>query len=243
MESDSDSISGFDNEIISDGGPIDFDAAKRLERRGSTCDVYVTRYHGRRVFVKRLKEKFRANSVYRAALDKEFELGVTLRHKSLPEYREYHDDYIVMDYIDGVTLAEVIKCDTKGETSASNASRWLKRPENLRRMLKEIIEVTGYLHRHNIVHCDIKPDNIILTDGTFNLMLIDFDKSYTSWLDDTSGSPSIYGVDPSRQAMWRLGLYVICMRVPTRRLEVSTESIVSNAEINESSSMSIVSSL
>lgn len=199
MVSDSDNISGFDSDAISDGGPIDFDLAQRLDREGSTCDVYVTRYHRRRVFVKRLKEKFRANSVYRAALDKEFELGVGLHHKSLPEYREYHDDYIVMDYIDGVTLAKVIKSDADDETDASAASRWLRHPDNLKRMLKELIEVTGYLHRHNIVHCDIKPDNVILTDGTFNLMLIDFDKSYTSWLDDTSGSPSLYGVAPSRR--------------------------------------------
>lgn len=199
MVSDSDNISGFDSDAISDGGPIDFDLAQRLDREGSTCDVYVTRYHRRRVFVKRLKEKFRANSVYRAALDKEFELGVGLHHKSLPEYREYHDDYIVMDYIDGVTLAKVIKSDADDETDASAASRWLRHPNNLKRMLKDLIDVTGYLHRHNIVHCDIKPDNVILTDGTFNLMLIDFDKSYTSWLDDTSGSPALYGVVPSHR--------------------------------------------
>ena len=196
---DRDIISGFENDTVHDSGSIDFDVAQRLDRDGSTCDVYVTRYHRRRVFVKRLKEQFRSNSVYRAALDKEFDLGVGLRHKSLPDYREYHGDYIVMDYIDGVTLAEALKCDADAGANATAASRWLRRPNNLKRMLKELIEAIGYLHRHNIVHCDVKPDNIILTDGTFNLMLIDFDKSYTSWLDDTSGSPALYDVAPSRR--------------------------------------------
>ncbi|MDE6266500.1 MAG: protein kinase [Muribaculaceae bacterium] len=194
MAADDDKISGFESQSIIDDGPIDFGAAQRLEREGSTCDVFVTRLHRRRVFVKRLKKEFRANTVYSAAFDKEFDLGVELQHKSLPRYREFHDDYIVMDFIDGVTLSEAMKSEINAETPASAARRWLSHPGNLRRMLKELIDVTGYLHRHNVVHCDIKPDNIILTDGTFNLMLIDFDKSYTSWLDDTSGSPALYGV-------------------------------------------------
>ncbi len=197
MGDDNDIISGFESESIPASGAIDFHTAQQLGCTGSTCDVYVTRHHRRRVFVKRLKEEFRNNSVYRAALDKEFETGATLHHKSLPEYREFHDDYIVIDYIDGVTLAEILRSSGNGETAASVVFRWLKNPENLKRILTELIEVTGYLHRHNVVHCDIKPDNVIITDGTNNLMLIDFDKSYTPWLDDTSGSPALYGVDPS----------------------------------------------
>ena len=68
--------SGFENDRISDSGPIDFAAARRLDRSGSTCDVFVTRYQRRRVFIKRLKQEYRTNTVYLAALDKEFDLGV-----------------------------------------------------------------------------------------------------------------------------------------------------------------------
>ena len=195
MISHKDLESGFENDRIAYSGPIDFSSAQRIDRSGTTCDVYVTRYQRRRVFIKRLKKEFRENTVYLAALDKEFELGVNLSHPSLPEYREFHDDYIIMDYIDGVTVAEVLR----GSHQATEATRWLRNPANLRRMLRELINVTGYLHRHNIVHSDIKADNIILADGTYNLILVDLDKAYTSWLDDTRGAGSLYGVVDARK--------------------------------------------
>lgn len=163
---------------------INFDDAVRLPGGGSTCDIYRTRWQRREVFVKRLKEEFRSKPLYLDALDKEYDIGVKLRHPSLPEYREFHRDYIVMDYIDGMTLAEMIaKCDP-----------WLTYEEHIISMLKELIDVVDYLHRHNVVHCDIKPDNIMITARGKNLVLIDFDKSYSDALSDTSGHPGRYGL-------------------------------------------------
>ena len=188
--------SGFENDRISDSGPIDFAAARRLDRSGSTCDVFVTRYQRRRVFIKRLKQEYRTNTVYLAALDKEFDLGVNLHHPSLPEYRAFHGDYIVMDYIDGVTLADILR----HVPGTAEANLWLKKPANLKRVLRQLIDVVAYLHRHNIVHSDIKADNIILADDTYNVMLIDFDKAYTPWLDDTRGAGSLYGVSDNQNS-------------------------------------------
>ena len=71
-------------------------------------------------------------------------------------------------------------------------------------MLRELVDVVGYLHRHNVVHCDIKPDNIMITANSRNLVLIDFDKCYTDSLSDTSGHPSKYGLtadEPGRVAI------------------------------------------
>lgn len=184
VKEDGDIVSGFESEMDSGFGTIDFSRASKLERGGSTCDVYVAKLHRRRVFVKRLKEELRSSPRHRAAFDKEFEIGVMLNHRGLPEYREFHGDYIVMDYIDGQTLAEMIEA----------GDRWLMNTGNLVRMMRELVEIVDYLHQHNVVHSDIKADNIMLTRGTRNVMLIDFDKAYTSWLDDTSGSPALYGL-------------------------------------------------
>lgn len=180
-----DIISGFGDENNNSDSPLDFSLAQKIERSGSTCDAYITRYRRRRVFIKRLKEKYRTSPRHLAALDKEYDIGVTLKHRSLPEYREYHEDYLIMDYIDGVTLADML----------SYNDPWLSKEANVRGMLTELVDVIDYLHQHNVVHCDIKPDNILLTRGARNLVLVDLDKAYTSWLDDTSGDAHLYGVE------------------------------------------------
>lgn len=163
---------------------IDFDEAERLSVSGSTCEVYKTRWQRRDVFVKRLKAELRAKPIYLDALEKEFEIGVRLTHPSLPVYHEFHGDYIVMDYVDGTTLAEMISGDDS----------WLASEKNIVAMLRQLIDVVDYLHRHNVVHCDIKADNIMITHKCKNLMLIDFDKCYTDALPDTAGHPALYGV-------------------------------------------------
>ena len=148
---------------------IDFEDAIKLPNGGTTCDIYRTRWQRREVFVKRLKKEHRTNPLYLDAMDKEYDIGVSLKHPSLPDYRELHRDYIVMDFIDGTTLADMIK----------KQDSWLKNEKNIVMILKELVEVTDYLHRHNVTHCDIKPDNIIITANNKNLVLIDLDKCYT----------------------------------------------------------------
>lgn len=180
-----DIISGFSDDNINSDSPLDLSLAQKVERSGSTCDAYITRYRRRRVFIKRLKEQYRTSPRHLAALDKEYDIGVTLTHRSLPEYREFHEDYLIMDYIDGVTLADMV----------SDNEPWLSNESNVRSMLTELVDVIDYLHQHNVVHCDIKPDNILLTHGARNLVLVDLDKAYTSWLDDTSGDANLYGVE------------------------------------------------
>ena len=178
-----------DPEYSSDfSSEIDFDAAELLDGSGSTCDIYRTKWQRHTVFVKRLKEELRSKPLYLDALDKEYEIGVRLKHESLPTYLHFHRDYLVMEYIDGKTLAELIR--TKDE--------WLGKERNVRRLLKELVEVVGYLHRQGVVHCDIKPDNILITNDSRNLVLIDFDKCYTDSLDDTSGHPANYGLSPEQ---------------------------------------------
>lgn len=152
----------------------------------------MSRHHRRRVFVKRLKERYRYDAIYRAALEKEFELGVELSHPSLPQYREIHGDYVVMDYVAGFTLAEIL--GNESSLGLDFGCRWLSQPENVRKLIKNLIQVVEYLHGHNIVHSDVKTDNIMLTKDTHNLVLIDLDKAFTAWLGDTQGRRENYGV-------------------------------------------------
>lgn len=189
---------------------IDFDSAVKLPEGGSTCDIYKTRSQRREVFVKRLKEGFRSKPVYFDALDKEFDIGVSLTHHSLPQYREFGRDYIVMDYIDGMTLAEMIK----------NHDPWLTDENHIVKLLHELVDVVDYLHRHNVVHCDIKPDNIMITSNGKNLVLVDFDKSYTDALNDTSGDPGKYGLPSEAKGRFAIDFRGIGMVVERLKVDV-----------------------
>ena len=88
-------------------------------------------------------------------------------HRSLPRVVDVIEHgkmtYIVMDYIEGITLKEWI--DKNGKISKETALRWAK----------EIAKAMNYLHELNppVIYRDMKPENIIVkTDG--NVVLIDF---------------------------------------------------------------------
>ena len=187
MNDDSDIISGFDSSADHESlFAVDYSAAHQLNRSGSTCYAYECTVQHRRVFIKRLKTEYRDNPLYRAAFSKEYDLGVSLSHPSLPRYVGFGGDYIAMDFIEGDTLSELIK---RGDRRLENKSF-------LRKLMNELIDVVEYLHARNIVHCDIKADNIIISPYRDRpAKLIDLDKAYTSWLSDTSGNPAKYDCD------------------------------------------------
>lgn len=163
---------------------IDFNDADKLEAEGSICDVYKTRWQRRTVFVKRLKEEYRDNPLYLDALEKEFDIGVSLNHPALPTYLAFGRDHIVMEFVDGITLKSLLE----------SGNPWLGQKKNFISLLKVLTEAVDYLHCHKIVHCDIKPDNVMLTANGYNPVLIDFDKCYTDAFNDTSGHPEKFGL-------------------------------------------------
>ncbi|MCA9954485.1 MAG: serine/threonine protein kinase, partial [Anaerolineales bacterium] len=75
--------------------------------------------------------------------------SVTVHDIGQDEYKHF----IVMEFVEGKTLKEIIR-SYKGE------------PMPIGRALDLIIQVCngiGYAHRANLVHCDVKPQNIIVT--------------------------------------------------------------------------------
>lgn len=156
---------------------------KNICGEGASCIVYRTRWKGLRVAVKRLKAECRTVPTYVASYRKEYQLGQQLKHDALPVYRDMHEDinevYIVMDYVDGISLSEFIDSDA--------GRKYFSDVENVKRFLIQLLDVVIYLHRSGVIHCDIKPANIMLRHSDRGVMLIDLDKCYSDSLDRTHG--------------------------------------------------------
>ena len=150
---------------------------------GASCLVYRMRLGGLLVAVKRLRPEYCTNPAFVASYRKEFQIGQKLKHDALPVYREFHEDledvYIIMDYVDGISILDFLQTDEGNEYFSSES--------NVRRFLTELLNVIAYLHRSGVIHCDIKPANIMLRHSDRGVMLLDLDKSYSDTLDRTHG--------------------------------------------------------
>lgn len=204
--------SHFNDAPPQDAAGIDFSLAIPLKTDGSVCDSYVVTLHNRRLFVKRLKSELRGKPFFRAALEKEYEIGRRLCHPSIPTYVTLGEDFIAMDFIEAQTLAEMIK----------QRNPWLEDEGNIRKLFLSLLDVVSYLHRHNITHCDLKPDNLLITNDKHNLMVVDFDKCYTDWLDTTSGAPQMYELDMSKKGSREMDFHAMAMLVDLMNKEISS---------------------
>ena len=166
----------MDNSSFSDSQRV-FPDAERLPVEGATCEGYRVKLYGKLHFLKRLKPKFSTNPRYVAAIQKEFETGYNLEHPHLVRYIACGDDYLLMEWVDGLTLDEFAKQNPD----------FFKNEADVRRLLGELLDVLQYLHSHQIVHLDLKPENIIITRIGNELKLTDLGFCYTDTYTDTMG--------------------------------------------------------
>ena len=150
---------------------VPFDEVEALSSDGATSLSYKVRIWGKWFFLKRPKPEFADNPVYLAAFEKEFDLGIRLDHPNIVRYhskgRDAHGVYILMEYVDGETLTKYIRQHPK-----------LSKSEALR-IIDEIAEGLKYLHARQIVHFDLKPDNILITANGHHVKLIDLGFAYS----------------------------------------------------------------
>ena len=120
---------------------------------GSTCVCFRVRQHGRLLLKKQLLPALASDDRLRQALEKEFEIGYHLDHPHIPRYLEFHGGYLLMEYVDGVTLT----------TFCQRHPDYFKEKQKARQFSRELCSAVGYLHQHQVLHLDLKPDNILLT--------------------------------------------------------------------------------
>jgi serine/threonine protein kinase len=150
--------------------------------RGGMGSVYLARYAGQcLVAVKLLGRPPEGVSVQESneRFNRECDVLMSLRHPAI--VRAYAHGltgdgtrYLVMDYVDGVTLSE-IRRENGGPLSPPEAAR----------LLLPLADALCYCHSRRIFHRDITPHNILVADdgtGQRHAKLVDFG---ASWLDDS----------------------------------------------------------
>lgn len=140
-----------------------------LMQMGATSIAECRWEDDRKVFVKRLRQELADDERYRDAFRKEFEIGKTFDCPRLVRYIRMDGDSIIEEYVDGVTLDVFI----------SENPEYYLHEANLRTMLLELLEGLAYLHERQILHLDLKPANIIITQIGNHVKIVDFGFSYT----------------------------------------------------------------
>ena len=166
----------MDSSQFSDSQPH-FDTIEPMESQGATCDTFRVKVYGKLHFLKRLKPEFAGDIRYQEALRKEFETGYSLEHPNLVRYISLTDDGILMEYVDGQTLSQLI----------TNDPDYLREKKHADKFVRQLLGALGYLHSHQVLHLDLKPDNILLTRINNDVKLIDLGFCYTDTFADTQG--------------------------------------------------------
>ncbi|MFF1837111.1 Stk1 family PASTA domain-containing Ser/Thr kinase [Streptomyces sp. NPDC058231] len=139
--------------------------------RGGMAEVYLahdTRL-GRTVAVKTLRTDLARDPSFQARFRREAQSAASLNHPAIVAVYDTGEDYvdgvsipyIVMEYVDGSTLRELLHSGRK------------LLPERTLEMTVGILQALEYSHRAGIVHRDIKPANVMLT-RTGQVKVMDF---------------------------------------------------------------------
>jgi predicted Ser/Thr protein kinase len=165
----------------------------KLLGRGGMGEVFLAEDQllSRNVAVK--KVLYSGNEFLFKAAEKEAMVLARLQHQGLPKVLDYfnedHTQFIVMEYIGGKDLGELLRLN-HGPFSTDQVSGWVD----------SLLDILEYLHRQTppVVHRDIKPQNIKLTDDK-KLFLIDFGlvKDSPTRVKVDSPSLSVYGYSQS----------------------------------------------
>lgn len=140
---------------------------------GGTADVYKAQISGKWVLMKRPKREYRYNPLVVAAFEKEYDLGFDLEHPNIVGYLSKGEDadglYIMLKYVDGLTLAEFIE----------QKPQYFNDTAHLDAFAEQLLSALSYLHSRQILHLDLKPENIMITTIGHQVKLIDFGCSYS----------------------------------------------------------------
>lgn len=110
---------------------------------------------GRMVAVKVLRDRYTGDATFLDRFLHEARAAANLAHPNIVTVHDFGEDagryYMVMEYIEGQNLKAIIRNST-----AFSVDRTLD-------FATQICAGVGYAHRAGLVHCDLKPQNVLVT--------------------------------------------------------------------------------
>ena len=117
-------------------------------------DIMLNRF----VAIKILREEYKENEEFIRRFNVESQAAACLSHQNIVQIYDVGEEdgihYIVMELLEGRTLKEYIK-DSNGVLKWREAAN----------ISIQICRALDHAHSHHVVHRDIKPQNIIMTEG------------------------------------------------------------------------------
>jgi serine/threonine-protein kinase len=205
---------------------------------GGMANVYKARDLNlqRDVAVKMLREDLIADPSFRARFLQEARSAANLIHPNIVTVYDFGYDvkryYIVMEYVDGTDLKSTIR-----DIEDISIKKRLD-------LMIQICEGVGYAHRAGLVHCDLKPQNILVSpDGRAKITDFGISQALASinpdeFTDIVWGSPKYFapeqaaGAAPSPSSdVYALG--VILFEMLTGQLPFEAETAQGFSELHQ----------
>ena len=129
-------------------------------------ELHKAKRYGKWYVLKHLTDKEKDNPRYQSLLEKEFDIAIHLSHQNVVQTVSLEDIpqlglCIVQEFIDGMTWNDFF--------AQNNISK-----KETFRIIGELCDALAYIHNKQIVHRDIKPNNILITRDGHHVKLIDF---------------------------------------------------------------------
>ena len=205
-------------------------------------ELYKAKRYGKWYVLKRLTDKEKENPRYQSLLEKEFDIAIQLSHQNIVQTISFENipqlgRCIVQEFIDGVTWNEFF--------SKNNISQ-----KETYRILDELCDALTYIHNKQIVHRDIKPNNILITRDGHHIKLIDFglaDKDDFDILKEPAGTTSFASPEQQKRnkidnrsdifALGKLLQDIPCQSIKIKR--ITRKCLAENPEKRFSSALDV----
>ncbi|MFO8074473.1 MAG: protein kinase [Polyangia bacterium] len=157
--------------------------------RGGMAVVYRARDTelGREVALKLLHPHLASHEEARNRFRREAQAVARLRHRGVVEIHDFSGErgdeiYIVMELVDGTTLRRVLSQRVDSPLP----------PEAAALVAREVFDALAAAHDHDVVHRDVKPENILIGRGG-RIRLTDFGIAHLAGLDQMTVTGQILG--------------------------------------------------